>query len=226
MMKFFFTAIFFFLLASCTYSQELSQVTFSGGSNLSYISFLTDQGVLIRITPDGKIHEWGIEMYSDRYNYYAAKLQPFMGRIDYYGPEADSVFRGKVRSIGTCSFTYFNSYETDLKPGKLRSIGSQLLDYYSNFDNIAYRGKIKFAGNFLLEYYTSFEDEPLRGKLKAIGNTSIKYYSSFDDKSIRGKIKSIGGVEYQWYTSFDVGKGGLKSGLYRQNINGITYILQ
>ena len=156
MMKNIFAAIFFSLFISCTYSQELSQVTFSGGSSLSYFSFLTDQNVLIRVSDEGKIIEWGIEMYSDRYNYYAPKLQPFMGRIDYYGPESDSVFRGKVRSIGTCQFTYYNSYETDDKPGKLRSIGSQIMDYYSNFDNQAFRGKIKFAGNYMLEYYSSF----------------------------------------------------------------------
>ena len=226
-MKTFLIVIAFLVSATCGYSQELSQVTFSGGSSFSYFSFLTDQGVLIRMTDDGRILEWGIEMYSDRFHYYAPKLQPFMGRIDYYGPESDSMFRGKVRSIGTCSFTYYSAYETDSKPGKLRSIGNQILDYYSNFDNIAFRGKIKFAGNFMLEYYTSFEDEPFRGKLKSISNTFIKYYSSFDDKSIRGKIKSIGGIEYQWYTSFDVGRtGALKSGSYRQNINGITFILQ
>jgi hypothetical protein len=42
-----------------------------------------------------------------------------------------------------------------------------------------------------------------------------------------GKVKSIGPVKYSWYSSFDrrdMG-GALKSGLYRQRINGITYIL-
>src|ERR1043166_6846465 len=78
----------------------------------SYIlfAFLSDQGVLIRITEDGRIVEWGVEVYSNRYNYYAPRLQPFMGRIDYYGPEADSIFRGRVRNIGTCTFTYYNAY--------------------------------------------------------------------------------------------------------------------
>jgi hypothetical protein len=226
-MKKLFIAIFFSLVLCRTYSQELSQMTFSGGASLSSFAFLSDQGVLIRISDDGKILEWGVEMYSNRYNYYAPRLQPFMGRIDYYGPEADSIFRGRVRNIGTCTFTYYNAYEKDSKPGKLRSIGTQILDYYSDFDNAAFRGKLKFIGNNMLEYYTSFEDEPFRGKLKSIGNTFFKYYSSFDDKAIRGKIKSIGGIEYKWYTSFDVGRtGALQSGNYRQNINGITYILQ
>ena len=221
------TSIFFLLFLSRTYSQDLSQITFSGGAGLSSLAFLTDQGVLIRISDDGKILEWGIEMYSPRYGYYAPKLQPFMGRIDYYGPEADSIFRGKIRNIGTCTFTYYNAYEKDSKPGKLRSIGTQIFDYYSDFDNVALKGKLKFIGNNMLEYYTSFEDEAFRGKLKSIGNTFFQYYSSFDDKAIRGKIKSIGGIEYKWYTSFDVGRtGALQSGNYRQIINGITYILQ
>ena len=208
-------------------SQQLSQVTFSGGQSLNHLSFLTDQGVLIRISDEGKILEWGIEVYSDRFNYYAPKLQPFMGRIEYYGPESDSVFRGKVKSIGTCSFTYYGSYENDNKPGKLRTIGTAIMDYYSSFDDKAFRGKIKFAGNQLIEYYSSFEEEAFRGKLKTIGNSYIKYYSSFDDKAIRGKVKNIGGVPYEWYNSFDVGRtGGLKTGMYRQIINGITYIIQ
>ena len=226
-MKKVFTAIFLLLILIRTYSQDLSQVVFSGGANLSSFAFLSDQGVLIRITEDGRIVEWGVEVYSNRYNYYAPRLQPFMGRIDYYGPEADSIFRGKVRNIGTCTFTYYNAYEKDSKPGKLRSIGTQILDYYSDFDNVAFRGKLKFIGNNLVEYYTSFEDEFLRGKLKSIGNTFFKYYTSFDDKAIRGRIRSIGGIEYKWYTSFDVGRtGALQSGNYRQIINGITYILQ
>ena len=227
-MKTFFTTISFLLFIHCAHSQRLAQVTFADGANLSYFSFLTDQGVLIRVSENGEIMEWGIEMMSNRYNYYAPRLQPFMGRIEYFGPEADSVFSGKVRSIGTCSFTYYGSYESDSKPGKLRSVGSVLLDYHSDFANKAFRGKLRFAGNLMLDYYSSFEEELLRGKLKSIGNTPIVYYSVFDDKSIRGKIKSIGSIKYSWYTSFDLGgmQGGLKSGSYRRDIGGVTYILR
>ncbi len=219
-----FIAIPFLLLASCTYSQQLSQVTFSGGANLSYISFLVDQNVLIRITEDGKVIEWGIEWLSQRSDYYAPKLQPYMGKVDYYGPESDSVFRGKVKSIGTCVLTYYGHYETDPKVGKIRSVGTVALDYYTNFDNTVLKGKLRFVGNLVLEYYSSFDDEAFRGKLKSIGNTPITYYSTFD-KLIKGKIKSIGTVAYTWYSSFDL-RSGLKSGLYRQNIGGVTYILR
>jgi hypothetical protein len=223
-----FTAIPFLLLATCTFSQQLSQVTFSDAANLSYISFLADQVVLIRITEEGKLLEWGTELQSLRSDYYAPRLQPYLGRVVYYGPESDSVFRGKVKSIGTCTLTYYGSYETATKVGKLKSVGSLILDYYSNFDNIAIKGKLRFVGNLVLEYYSSIDDEALRGKLKSIGNTAITYYSTSDDKLIKGKIKSIGSVVYTWYSSLDQNglRGGLKSGLYRQNIGVITYILQ
>ncbi|HYM93202.1 MAG TPA: hypothetical protein VET23_03630 [Chitinophagaceae bacterium] len=217
--------IAFLLICGFVYSQQLSQITFSNGSNLDCIAFITDQNVLIRITPDGKIVEWGMEMMSMRSDYYSPKLQPFMGRVDYYDAESDSAFRGKVKSIGTCPFTYYGSYEKDGKPGKIRTIGTAMFDYYDNFAEKTLRGKIRFAGIPELAYYSSFEDEAFRGKLKLVGNTPITYYSTFDDKSIKGKIKSIGSVPYIWYTSFDL-RSGLKSGFYRQNIGGVTYILR
>ncbi|MES1218220.1 MAG: hypothetical protein ABUT20_22130 [Bacteroidota bacterium] len=207
------------------YSQELKQVTFSDGANFSYFSFLIDQEVLLRVSEDGKVMEWGIEWLSDRGNYYAPKLQPYLGRVEYYGPESDSVFRGKVRSIGTCLITYYGSYEKGTKAGKLRSIGTIILDYYSDFDIATFRGKLRYVGSLLLEHYSSTENEAFRGKLRSIGNTPITYYSSFEDKFIRGKVKSISSVVYTWYSSFDL-RAGLKSPLYRQNIGGVTYIVQ
>jgi hypothetical protein len=227
-MKTILATILLFFIANCTYSQQLRQVNFSGGAKLSFFSFLVDNDVLIRINEDGKLLEWGIEPVVQRFNYFLPKLQPYMGRVDYYGMEADSVSRGKVKSIGTCILTYYGRYETDEKIGKLRSVGSVLLDYYNNFDNKALKGKIRFLGSQVLEYYSSLEDESFRGKIKAIGNTEITYYSIFDDKLNKGKIKSIGSAVYTWYSLFDRSeyRGGLKSGSYRQTIGGVTYILQ
>ncbi|HEX7846829.1 MAG TPA: hypothetical protein VF476_13590 [Chitinophagaceae bacterium] len=223
-----FLSAFLLLVTVNVNSQDLGQVTFSGGANFSHFGFLTDRDLLIRISDDGKIMEWGIEVMSNRYNYYAPKLQPYLGRVDYYGPEADSISRGKIKSIGTCVFTYYGPYEMDYKVGKLRTVGTMILDYYSNFDNAALKGKLRFIGNLQIDYYSSFENEAYRGKLRAIGSTPITYYSSFDDKLIRGKVKSIGPVNYSWYTSLDkIGYGGgLKAGNFRQPISGVTYILQ
>src|SRR5213075_3158673 len=93
------TAILFLVIETGTYSQQLSQVSFSNAATLSFISFLADQDVLIRISEEGKLLEWGIEPVSQRFNYFLPKLQPYMGRVDYYGPESDSTSRGKIKSI-------------------------------------------------------------------------------------------------------------------------------
>ena len=223
-----FSAAFFLLFSLCSRSQHLSQITFANASTLSWFSFSTDQNILIRIGEDGKVLEWGTELASERSaNYFAPKLQPYLGRVSYYGTEADSVSRGKLKSIGTCVFTYFGAYEVDEKRGKLKSVGSVMLDYYTRFENLALKGKLRSAGAVSLEYYSNFENEAVRGKLKSVGGVPISYNSTFDDKLIRGKIKSIGTVAYNWGTSLDIRyAGSLKSGSYRQNINGITYILR
>src|SRR6478736_4248205 len=92
------------------YSQQLSQVTFSGGSGFSWFSISTNQRVLIRISADGKLIEFGTEEQSlNNRNYFAPKLLPFTGRVDYFSNESDSAFRGKIKSIGACFFTYYPS---------------------------------------------------------------------------------------------------------------------
>lgn len=209
------------------YCQQLSQVTFKTGSALSYFSFQTDQGVLIRITDEGKILEWGTEVLSDRYNFYAPKLQPFMGRVEYYGQQDDSIFRGKVKSIGTCFITYYDTFQVKSKMGKLKSIGRIQLDYFEDYEDKMLRGKLKIAGALSIDYYRSYENESLRGKLKSIGSTPISYYTVFDDKVNAGKLKAIGAATFSWYSLGDRTdmRGALKSNNYRQIVSGITYIL-
>lgn len=222
-------SLLFLFSVSNIYSQELAQVTFSAGTQFSYFSLLTDREVLIRISEDGKILEWGIEVQSSRIsNYYAPGLQPYPGRVEYYGPEADSVERGKVRSIGSSFITYYGIHEVKEKIGKIRTVGRLSFDYYTHFDNKAFQGKVSFIGNSRVDYYSNFENEAFQGKLKSVGSTQLAWYSSFDDKFIRGKIKSIGAVNYTWYTSLDQpGFGGsLKSGPFRQNTAGVVYIIQ
>jgi hypothetical protein len=217
-----------FLSALPGFSQALDQVAFSGGKEFAYFSILTDREVQIRLSIDGTIMSWGIEMQSTRNNqYFSPTLQPYIGRVDYYGPESDSVFRGKPRSIGSSLITYYGAFEKEDKRGKLRSIGSLFFDYYDVYDNKNLKGKLRYIGSTNIQYYTGFEDPDLTGKLRTVGNTVIAYYNVFDDRLIRGKIKSIGPLVYKWYTSLEVQYGGgLKSGLVRQNIGGVTYILQ
>ena len=224
-MKRYILQITFLLTTIVTYSQELSQVTFTVGTNLSFFSFRTDQEIMIRISDEGKMLEWGTDPGPGRYYSDPRKLQTYLGRVEYFGQEYDSVFRGKVKSIGTCTFTYYGKYETAAKIGKLKTIGRVAVDYYDNYEDASFKGKIKYAGSVLFSYYSSFDNEAFRGKLKSINNTRLAYYSTFDDKAIAGRIKSIGSFEYIWYSSYERYHGSLKFGSVTQNINGIVYII-
>jgi hypothetical protein len=214
--------------ATSIYSQQLSQVNFSRGETLTSLGFVTDQGVLIRVSDQGHLIEWGTEEKAVRYDVYAPKLRPFTGRVDYYGSEGDSISKGKVKNIGTSVLTYYGPFEPAEKVGKIKSIGSLSFDYFSQYQNPTFKGRIKQVGSQAFDYYGSFENEAFKEKLKTIGTSTITYHSSFDDKFVRGKIKNIGNVPINWYTSLDPGKmnGALKNGSYRQRIAGITYILQ
>ncbi|MES2773740.1 MAG: hypothetical protein V4722_06125 [Bacteroidota bacterium] len=221
-------SILFLAMVIAVGAQQLAQVNFSGATQFSYFSFITDGNVLIRVSDDGRVLEWGTEEQSLRNsNYYSPKLQPYPGRVAFYGQEADSAARGKVKTIGSSEITYYGAGSMPFKMGKIRSVGSQQFDYFSNFDNKALQGKVKTMGMLQVDYYGAYENEAFKGKIKLIGNSPITYYSSFDDKLIKGKIKTIGGTTYSWYTSFDRPGygGGLKSGQMRQAVNGITYVL-
>lgn len=227
-MKKLFSSLFVILLFFVANAQQLSQVTFTGASSLAYFTVKTTQDVLLRISQDGRLQEWGTEEQSQRYpGFYNPKLLPYAGRVEYYGPEADSASRGKVKNIGICTFTWYAYTEDKHRAGKLKTIGSLTLDYYNDFSNAMQSGKLKSIGNNTIDFYTSFDNESFRGKLKTAGPTTISYYSSSDDKLIKGKIKSIGSFNYTWYTSFDRSeyRGSLKSGNIRQLVNGVTYIL-
>ena len=224
-MKRYFLLALFVQLSCGGSAQSLSQVGLNGASTLSAFSFLADQQAIIRISPDGNIMEWGVEMEPGRIGYYQGKLLPFMGRVDYYGPEADEAFRGKVKSIGSCTITYYSSSQPAAQKGKVKTIGSLLLDYYMDYDNESYKGKLKAAGSTSFGYYASYDNEAYKGKLRSVGNTTLTYYSIFDDRSNKGKIKSIGSFSYSWYNDFDRKelRGAMKSGNPMQKVDGVTY---
>ncbi len=93
-------------------------------------------------------------------NYCAA----YQGVVNYYDDKADSVFKGKIKNIGTCYFTYYPSSDYPDKAGKIKS-----------------------AGNLFFDYNRNFED-PLTGekiKKKTLAYTAITYYNSFDDEAVK-----------------------------------------
>lgn len=221
--------IFLLLMGLQASSQELARVSFTGGTDLQHFTLLTDGSLLIRISPDGHILEWGTEEQSFRSpGSYAPRLVPYPGKVEYYGRDADSVSRGKVRSIGSAVITYFQAWETPDKIGKVRSAGRLFFDYYGIYDPKPIQGRLKSIGSTPLDYYSGFDDASLQGKLRSVGSTLISYYTSFDDRYVRGRLRSIGSVQYSWYSSLDrQGTAGLlKSGPYRQNTGGILYVLQ
>lgn len=216
-------------LFSNIHAQQLHQVNFSGSADFLYFAIATNQNVLIRISDDGKIVEYGTEEQSlYNKNSYASKLRPFSGRIDYYSNESDSAFKNKIKSIGTCVFTYYPSNDYPERAGKLKTAGSLMFDYYRKYEDALIAGKIKSIGANAIAYYTSFDNEAFKGKLKMVGNTLITYYSSFDNTMLKGKLKSVGTYHYDWKTTFNGQQlnSNLNSGNQRQTINGITYITQ
>jgi len=212
----------------CSFCQQLNQVTFSNGADFAWFSLLTNQNVLIRISDDGKILAFGTEEHSYyNQNFFAPKLIPWSGSVTYYDQSTDSAYRGKIKNIGSCFFTYYPSYNYPEKAGKIKSAGNLFFDYYEKFQDAATAGKIKNIGTNAISYYSSYDNEAYKGKLKMVAQTTIEYYSSFDDILIKGKVKRIGGAHYSWYTSSDRREyqGAVKSGYQRQLINGVTYIL-
>ena len=213
-----------FLIYIAGDSQTLKFVNFSGGAEFSSLSYITNQKIIIKVSQDGKVLEWGNEMEPGRFYTEPGKLQPYMGRVEYYAKQFDSILNGKVKNVGITSITYYGSTENAALIGKVKSIGNVFFNYYLDLENEAVRGKLKTAGLQDFTYYYSSENEAYRGKMKSIGRNQITYYSTFDDKSIRGKLKSIGPVTFSWYTSLDR-YSGLKSGRQYQMIEGVTYII-
>ena len=224
-MKGLFALLFTFLSYYSVCGQTIKFVQFFNGENLVCISYITDQKVIIKISIDGKILEWGYEQEPGRYYSMPGLLKPYMGRVEYYSNQSDSILNGKVRSIGTTNITYYGSSEKEDFAGKVKMMGRNVFTYFAEFDNELLRGKIKFAGDKSFNYYNSFENEAYSGKLKSVGNTNIIYYSSFDDKALRGKLKNIGAVTIRWYNSLERYPGTLKEGIMTRVVDGITYIL-
>jgi hypothetical protein len=226
MKKIFFSILLSFILVASS-AQNIHKISIKYDGSFDEISLVTGQeNVIINITPQGDIKEWGIEYRSERISDYS-RLEKYLGRTEYYSTYDNKAFVGKVKYIGSTPITYYASYESDSLSGKVKTIGNFQIEYYRSFEDPTQRGKIKRLGSNELIYYSSFDNAGVKGKLKSIGFTQINYYSSFDDKAFAGKIKSIGNISYTYYSSFDRQyAGGLKSGAQSVFVNGINFYLK
>jgi|SRR5436190_4648554 len=208
------------------YSQNISKIIITADGTLDNFSFGLDENVLVYVTRDGHISNWGFDKYIGYQENYMDRLEPYVGRTEYYTQNDDEALRGKVKYIGRTLLSYYPSYEKEELRGKLKSIGPYILDYYLSYDDKAYAGNIKSIGRQNITWYASFDNEMLRGKLKSVGPTLLNYYGSFEDRAYRGRIKSIDRFNITYYSSFEQYSGAVKSGSNVLIANGIKYFVR
>ena len=217
----------FFL--SPAFAQSIYKITITNSGQVEAIAFEVEPSIIFNISPEGNIVNWGYDVYKDRGGEnYTGQYQPYVGRVEYYGPNDDEAIRGKIKSIGRTQITWYMSYENDAFIGKIKSIGSSAIMYYDPFEDAAYKGKIKSIGGNSFTWYASYSNEGYRGKLKSAGSTQFTFYASTDDKAYKGKIKSIDGNSYTYYSSFDRQeyRGQMKTGSQYVMSGGIKYFVR
>ncbi|MBK8710670.1 MAG: hypothetical protein IPL97_02120 [Niastella sp.] len=216
-----------FLSLHTAKAQSLAQVSITQNAKSAMLSFETADHALINIDKTGTLISWGMENTQRMLSRFPQKLDPYMGRVDYYSDIDDAALRGKVKYIGATAITYYASYEKENLVGKVKSIGSINFTYYEPYEDKSYAGNIQQAGNVSVSFYGSFDNDAMKGNFKSIGNIQLTYYSSFDDKSFAGKIKSIDGNVFTYYSSFERKEfnGIMKSGFITKTIQGIKYIV-
>ena len=142
MKKIIFAIVFsFFVLTGFT--QQVSKITLATNGDLETISVAVDDNVIVNLTDKGTISKFGLEPYNlrtENYGDYTDRLDPYNGRIEYYSPNDNPAFSGKVKYIGKTQITYYASYDDKAFSGRIKSIGNVSFTYYSSFDRPEYRG--------------------------------------------------------------------------------------
>ncbi|MBK7435082.1 MAG: hypothetical protein IPI66_15190 [Chitinophagaceae bacterium] len=228
MKKLFITLVAAFLLAP-SFAQSIFRIIISDAGQVESIAFEVEPSIMLLISPEGNIINWGYDVFKDRGGEnYTGKLEPYVGRVEYYTANDNEAFRGKIKSIGRTTLLWYADYENDAFRGKLKSVGSSPISYYEPYEDGAIQGKIKSVGNNAVTWYPSYNNEAIRGKLKSIGSTQFAYYTSFDDKAYAGKLKSLDGTQFTYYSSFDrvEYRGRMKSGTQLLFNNGIKYFVR
>lgn len=216
----------FILLSASSMAQNLARVTITESGQIEKLSFGLKENVMLNISKDGNILDWGIDRYAGQLvENKPGFLDPYQGRVEYYNESDNEAFRGKVKSIGGIMITYFPSSAEDGFAGKVKSVGPNKFDYYKSIENEAFRGNIKSAGQTTFTWYSTYDNAAFSGKPKSIGSSNISFYSNFDDQAYRGKLKSVGSQNFTYFSSSDLKdyRGRPKNWVQFQFINGIKY---
>ena len=215
------------LLIIPTLAQNVAQITIDNRGKQDIITFLVDESVIVNMTKDGKINDWGTEYTSPTTGTYP-RMEKYMGREEYYPATDNEAYQGKIKYIGRTLITYYTSADNESLKGKVKSIGPNLLDYYTEYDDAAFKGYLRNAGSVSFTYYSSYNDEFYKGKIKSVGSTNISYYGSFDDKAYRGKVKNIDRNPFTYYSSYDRPEfnGAMKTGTPSVTSGGVKYYIK
>jgi hypothetical protein len=223
MRKIFFSLLIVFATLSVQ-SQRLNKIILTDKGATTTTCFLLNENVVIHITQEGQIGEWGVDLYADRpVDYVNRKITPYGGRVEYYTEKDNAAFRGKLKYVGNVMFTYYADFDEKSMVGKLKSIGTNNFSYYTEYDDPTAKGKIKSIGRMNFAFYSSFDNDAFKGKIRNAGTVGFTYYASTDDKAFAGKVKSMNNMPFTYYSSQERLKGAQKSGNQLQVINGITY---
>src|SRR6185503_9555989 len=167
MNKIFLTVIVTLLIIP-TLAQNVAQITIDNRGKQDIITFLVDESVIVNMTKDGKIIDWGTEYTSPTTGTYP-RMEKYMGREEYYPATDNEAYQGKIKYIGRTLITYYTSADNESLKGKVKSIGHNLLDYYTEYDDAAFKGYVRNAGSVSFTYYSSYNDEFYKGKIKSVG---------------------------------------------------------
>ena len=84
-MKKLFLFLVIIIISVNLFSQRLNKITISGNGTSNVYSFLLNENVILNISQDGAITEWGVDKYAGRpIDYIQRKLEAYGGRVEYY----------------------------------------------------------------------------------------------------------------------------------------------
>src|SRR4029079_6789867 len=103
------------------FAQRLAKITIDNRGNSDIISFLVDETVIVNLSKDGKIIDWGIENNTARANIYPGRLDKYMGKEEYFPTTDNEAYAGKIKYIGRTAITYYTSSDGESLKGKVKT---------------------------------------------------------------------------------------------------------